>query len=75
MSASLVGSEMCIRDRPYLARFGKPSLHAVGPCSGSRGYRHLGREQPGLRPGSHLRPESDHAASRADSCRVRQAVA
>eukprot|EP00969_Alexandrium_andersonii_P172222 7613832-Alexandrium_andersonii.AAC.1 len=29
--------------------------------SGSRGYRRLGRGHPGLYPGSHFGPESDHA--------------
>eukprot|EP00969_Alexandrium_andersonii_P236281 10431567-Alexandrium_andersonii.AAC.1 len=32
MSASLVGSEMCIRDRP-----GEPCVFAVRDCSGGRG--------------------------------------
>eukprot|EP00969_Alexandrium_andersonii_P339101 14988694-Alexandrium_andersonii.AAC.1 len=56
MSASLVGSEMCIRDR---SAAGDPSCPAGGCCSASapsnRQFSEAGRYHPGYVGGARLR--------------------
>eukprot|EP00969_Alexandrium_andersonii_P030521 1331303-Alexandrium_andersonii.AAC.1 len=47
MSASLVGSEMCIRDRPGTARDGQGRPGTAGDCQGQPGTARDGQGRPG----------------------------